>query len=96
MCVLHDADHQHFLSDVRTEHEQLRALQIPGEAAWMTAEMSPIDQLCPPDEAHRFTRGLALAHFDATLRADHAAAAWLTHLSSAVLASAGIHASIYR
>lgn len=94
MCVLRDADHQHFLDDIATEHEQLRALALPAEAAWMTAAMLPIDQLCPPDEAHRFTRGLTLAHLDATLRADETAAAWLTQLTSATLAARGIHASV--
>jgi predicted dienelactone hydrolase len=96
MCVLRDADHQHFVDDVAVEHEQLRALQRPGEAAWMRAAMLPIDQLCPPDEAHRFACGLALAHLDTTLRANQAATTWLAQLTSTWLAARGIHASVER
>lgn len=96
MCVLRDADHQHFLDDVAVEHEQLRALQLSGEAAWMTAAMLPVDQLCPPDQAHRFACGLALSHLDASLRADEAATMWLAQLTSTMLTARGIHASVER
>jgi hypothetical protein len=42
----------------------------------------------PPPErevAHRFTRGLALAHLDASLRGDAAAEAWLAESAAAAL-----------
>ena len=96
MCVLRAADHQHFLDDVAVEHEQLRALQLPGDAAWITTAMLPMEQLCPPEQAHQFTRGLTLAHFDATLRADDAAAGWLAGLTPDALAARGIHACVER
>ena len=41
--------------------------------------MRPASELCPGEEAHAFTRGLALAHLDASLR--HC------DLASAILAS---------
>jgi hypothetical protein len=45
--VLRGADHQHFADDVEGSHEALRAMTLPGEAAWMTAAMLPMSQLWP-------------------------------------------------
>jgi hypothetical protein len=39
--------------------------------------MKPFAQLRPEDEAHVLIRGLALAHFDATLKGLHEARAFL-------------------
>lgn len=77
LFVLGRADHQHFLDDVEGEHEALRAMDIPGEAAWIPAAMQPISQLCSGEEAHMFVRGLTLAHLDATLRGSRAAERFL-------------------
>jgi dienelactone hydrolase len=77
MFVLRRADHQHFLDDVAGEHEALRAMTLPGEAAWIPAAMRPMSQLCSGDEAHVFVRGLTLAHLDAKLRGSHAAEQFL-------------------
>src|SRR6266487_4605272 len=68
MFVLRLADHQHFLDDVEGEHEALRAMTLPAEAAWIPAAMQPITQLCPGEHAHVFVRGLTLGQLDATLR----------------------------
>jgi len=68
MFVLRQADHQHFADDVEGSHEALRAMELPGDAAWLPGAMRPASELCPGDEAHAFTRGLALAHLDAALR----------------------------
>ena len=77
MFVLRRADHQHFLDDVEGQHEALRAMTLPGEAAWIPAAMRPISQLCSGEEAHMFVRGLTLAHLDATLRGSRAAEQFL-------------------
>jgi len=68
LFVLRRADHAHFMDRVEQEHEEARALPWTGELAWMAREMRPIEEFCGGEEAHRFTRGLALAHLDAWLR----------------------------
>jgi hypothetical protein len=77
MFVLRQADHQHFADDVEASHEALRSTTLPGDAAWIPGAMRPASELCPGDEAHAFTRGLALAHLDAALRRCDLAAAIL-------------------
>jgi dienelactone hydrolase len=77
LVVLRRADHQHFVDDVAGDHETLRAMSLPGDAAWMPAAMLPMARLTPPEQAHAFTRGLTLAHLDACLRGDARARAWL-------------------
>lgn len=66
--ALRRADHAHFMDHVEDEHEAARALPWTGELAWMASETRPIAELCSGEEAHRFTRGVALAHLDAWLR----------------------------
>ncbi|MBO0867613.1 MAG: dienelactone hydrolase family protein [Micromonosporaceae bacterium] len=92
MYVLRDADHQHFMDDVAEQHEALRAMSLPGEAAWMPGAMKPIEQLCSQQQAHTFVRGLVLAHFDATLRGDDRAAGFLAGDVVAELAARGVPA----
>jgi dienelactone hydrolase len=77
MFVLRRADHQHFLDDVEGEHEALRAMTLPGEAAWIPAAPRPMSQLCSGEEAHVLVRGLTLAHLDWTLRGSRAAEQFL-------------------
>lgn len=77
LAILPGADHLHFMDDVEKRHEAVRAMTFPGELAWISKEMRPISELCSGDTAHLFTRGLALAHFDATLRESDAAARFL-------------------
>ena len=88
--VLRDADHQHFLDDVGAVHEAARAMEFPPEARWITESMRPISELCTEADAHAFTRGLTLAHFDATLRGDEAAERFLAADAPAALAARGI------
>ncbi len=92
MFVLRRADHQHFLDDVAGQHEALRAMALPGDAAWIPAAMRPIAELCPPAEAHDFVRGLTLAHLDATLRQSEAARRFLGGDVEAALAARGVAA----
>jgi hypothetical protein len=89
LLVLAGADHLHFVDDVATTHESLRSSALPGDAAWIPGAMRPIASLCPPELAHAFTRSLALAHLDASLCADPAAAAFLERAVDA-LRAAGI------
>jgi predicted dienelactone hydrolase len=68
MAVLARADHAHFLDHPERQHEAIRTAPLPPELAGMQKEMRPISELCSGEEAHRFTRGLTLCHFDAFLR----------------------------
>jgi dienelactone hydrolase len=92
MVTLRRADHQHFVDDVEGAHEAVRTIDLPPEAAWMVAATRPITELCGGDTAHTFVRGLTLAHLDATLRKDRAAARFLAGDLGAVLAARGIDA----
>jgi dienelactone hydrolase len=96
MFVLRRADHEHFADDPETKHEALRAMTLPGEAAWMTAAMLPASELCPGEDGHTFTRGLALAHLDAALRGSAAAEEFLASRAESALAARGIDAAEYR
>jgi len=89
MFVLDRADHQHFLDDVEGEHEALRAMSLPGDAAWIPAAMRPMSELCSGEQAHAFVRGLTLAHLDATLRHSEAAERFLAD-APADLAARGL------
>ncbi len=93
MFVLHRADHQHFVDDVAGAHEAMRSLSLPGDAAWIPGAMRPMSDLCPGGQAHTFTRGLALAHLDATLRRNDAAARFLAGDVEAALAAQGVAGS---
>ena len=95
MFVLHRADHQHFADDVEASHEALRAMTLPGQAAWMTAAMLPVSQLCPGEHGHTFTRGLSLAHLDAVLRGNDAAGRFLAGRAESALAARGVQAAQY-
>lgn len=96
MVVLRRADHQHFVDDVETVHEAVRTMELPPEAAWLSEQMRPIAELCSGDEAHRFVRGLTLAHLDASLRGVEGAAAFLDSDVAAALAERGVEAFVER
>jgi dienelactone hydrolase len=96
MFVLRRADHEHFADDPETSHEALRAMTLPGEAAWITSAMVPASELCPGEHGHIFARGLALAHLDAALRGDAAAEEFLASRAESALAARGVEAVGYR
>jgi len=96
LFILRRADHQHFIDDVEGEHEALRAMSLPGEAAWIPAAMRPIAELSSGEQAHVFVRGLTLAHLDATLRQSDAAQRFLAGDVEAELAKHGIEAIAHR
>ncbi len=95
MFVLRRADHQHFADAVETSHEALRAMTLPGEAAWITAAMLPISELCPGEHGRLFARGLTLAHLDSALRDDGVAEEFLASRAERVLAARGVDAAQY-
>jgi dienelactone hydrolase len=92
MVVLRRADHEHFIDDVEGAHETARTMPLPPEAAYLQAEARPMTELCTGEQAHTFVRGLTLAHLDATLRADPAAARFLAGDLEAALAARGVEA----
>jgi dienelactone hydrolase len=96
MFVLGRADHEHFADDVEASHEALRATTLPGAAAWMTAAMLPISELCPGEHGHAFARGLSLAHLDGVLRSNEAAQRFLADGAESALAARGVAAVQYR
>ena len=95
LYVLRSADHMHFVDDIAAVHEAIRATPLPGDAAWIPAAMRPAAELCPPPQAHDFVRGLTLAHLDAVLRDDPAAAGFLARDAPAALAARGVDAYRY-
>jgi dienelactone hydrolase len=96
MFVLRRADHEHFADDVVANHEKVRSMTFAGDAAWMPAAMLPAAELCGEEESHAFTGGLALAHLDAVLRADRAAAEFLARQPEAELRARAIDAYEYQ
>jgi len=68
MAILRRADHSHFMDNIAQLHESFRTAPMPPELAEIQKAMLPMSELTPEAEAHRFTRGLTLAHFDAYLR----------------------------
>jgi dienelactone hydrolase len=92
MFILRRADHQHFVDDVEGDHEAVRAMTFPGDAAWIPAAMRPVTELASGDQAHLFTRGLTLAHFDAALRQSEDAASFLAGDVRSELAARGVDA----
>jgi predicted dienelactone hydrolase len=96
MVILRRADHSHFVDRVEEEHETVRAMPFTGPLAWIPQEMRPITELCSGDEAHRFTRGLAVAHMDAFLREDPEARRFLAGDVEAELARRGVAGIVQR
>jgi pimeloyl-ACP methyl ester carboxylesterase len=92
LFILRRADHQHFLDDVEGEHEALRAMTLPGGAAWIPGAMRPMAELTSGEVAHLFVRGLTLAHLDATLRRVNDAERFLAGHVAADLAARGVDA----
>jgi dienelactone hydrolase len=93
MFILRRADHDHFMDHYEEEHEAARKLPWSGELAWIANEIRPITELCTGEQAHLFARGLAVAHFDATLRGNEEAERFLAGNAVAALAAQGVNAS---
>jgi hypothetical protein len=93
--ILRRADHLHFLDDVEKQHEALRAMTLPGVAAWIPKAMLPISGLSSGEQAHTFTRGLSTAHFDATLKESAESEAFLKGDVVAALHARNVDALTY-
>ena len=70
-------------------------MSLPGDAAWIPAAMRPIGELCSGAQAHLFTRGLTLAHFDAVLRESAGAEGFLAGDVESELGTRGVEAFSY-
>jgi len=103
LAVLKNAGHVHFVDDPEARHEQLRTMwssdQFPSDDPNVDfpaiAEASrPFSELCPGEQAHEVVKALCLAHMDAHLKEDAAAAAWLAGDPAADFAERGIDVEI--
>lgn len=77
LLVLDNADHMHFCDRAAEMHEMFRAMPPPGAFADVAKSVPPMSELVGEDAGYQFVRGLGLAHFDAVLRGNEAAAALL-------------------
>lgn len=89
LCILDACDHAHYVDRVALEHQAIfRVLQSMANKSpdvVRTLElMKPIDSLRNPDDAKAAVRAVVLAHFDAELRSNEQAGAWLTHKAPAM------------
>ena len=86
MVVLVDADHFHFCDGAEVTHDLMSG--VMGEGA------RPSSELVPGAHAYAVTNGLGLAHFDAELRGNPDAVAFLARDLSAVLAERGVNVEV--
>jgi hypothetical protein len=83
------------MDDMEPIHEGFRLSASTGEYAWMAKAMRPFAELSPAESAKSFTRGLALAHFDAHLKESEDARLLLAGDLEALLSKQGIDATPY-
>lgn len=86
LVVLKNSDHYHFCDNAETVHDLMGA--VMGDGA------KPSSELVPGDHAYAMTTALGLAHFDASLRGNPAAAAFLGQDLVAVFAAHGVDIEI--
>ena len=94
MVVLAGADHMHFCDRVEETHELFRMMPQDPLFEDVQKAVPPITELVPGEPAHLAIRGLAVAHMDAHLRGDEAAAALLAGDLGAALAARGVAATL--
>jgi predicted dienelactone hydrolase len=87
MVVLKNADHMHFCDRVEEIHEVFRTMPQDPIFESIRSSIPPIGELSPGTHAHLAVRGLTLAHFDAHLKGDEAAAEFLAGDVRAALAA---------
>jgi predicted dienelactone hydrolase len=93
MVVLENADHMHFCDQIELVHELLRTMPPPVFDS-LVGDIRPIEELCTPEPAYDFTRGLGLAHMDAHVRGIEAATRFLAGDVAATLAARNIRAIV--
>ena len=83
MVIMRGADHSHFVDDIPTSHRWLQALTDelgtllpdgPGRWKQVADRIVPYEDLADEVSTYAAWRGLTVAHFDAALRHDRAAA----------------------
>ena len=90
MAVLRNADHFHFCDRVDEAHEMFRRMpSVEG-----SPRLPPVRDLCPGPHSHLFARGLAVAHMDAFLKRDAAAAGFLAGDVAGALRARGVEAAV--
>ena len=94
MVVLRNADHMHFCDRVEEVHEIFRMMPQDRIFEPIREKIPPITELCPGEHALDAIRGLALAHFDAHLKGNGAAAAFAAGDLAGRLAARGIVADV--
>ncbi len=93
MVVLMNADHMHFCDQVEQIHELFRMMP-PPIFDQVASAIKPIGELCAPDSAYHFVRGLGLAHMDAHVRDLEPAARFLGGDVVSALRARGVVASV--
>ena len=94
MVVVEDADHLHFCDRVEETHELFRMMPQDPLFEDVQKAIPPIQDLIPGERAHLAIRGLAVAHMDAHLRGDEAAARLLAGDVRATLGERGVAATV--
>lgn len=90
LAVLRNADHMHFCDRVEETHEMFRLMPQIEQFADVAKRVRPVSELCPGAHAYDFVRGLGLAHFDAVLKDNEGAAAFLAQDLPTLLGARGV------
>ena len=104
MVVLRNSDHFHFCDGVEQTHDMFKTVgpmmahgAPPGaNAKEMFDAMKRSDELCPGSDAYTYLQGLGLAHMDAHVKGESAAAELLAGDIDALLAERGIEVETVR
>lgn len=102
MVVLQNSDHFHFCDAVEQTHDMFKMMgpMLAGGGSSgtrmreMFASMKRSDELCPGRDAYTYLQGLGLAHMDAHVKGESAAAELLTGDIEALLAERGIEVEV--
>jgi predicted dienelactone hydrolase len=94
LVVLEKADHLHFLDRIAENHELFRSMPQDELFRPAIARMKPMAELTGEAETYVAVRGLGVAHMDAVLKGNEAAARFLAEDAGAALATQGIGASL--
>jgi dienelactone hydrolase len=93
MLILMNADHMHFCDQIEQIHELFRMMP-PPIFDQVAGAIKPIGELCAPESAYEFVRGLGLAHMDAYVRELEPAARFLEGDLVAMLRERGVEAQL--
>lgn len=95
-AILRGAGHMHFSDDAAVVHEFMRAMwaspdfpDAENDGPALARAARPFAELLPEAPAHDAIRALCLAHFDAEVKRDLAARAWLDTEAQEILAARG-------